>query len=86
MMVELTDPATCFSAGVGVVETVVILGNPSGSVSPDGPGPELQIDLPAGVSRVVSAVTKSGSSGAGVATINGVSQILWKGPSIRGTR
>jgi hypothetical protein len=78
MKVTLEDPAICLSPG-GIVEIIVELGNPSSAVSPDGAGPELQIDLPAGISRVVSAVTQSGSSGPGVVTISGVSQIFWNG-------
>ncbi|MFM8395185.1 MAG: SdrD B-like domain-containing protein, partial [Acidobacteriota bacterium] len=78
MKVALSDPASCLSPG-GLVEIVVELGNPTAFNAPDGAGAELTIDLPTSVSRIVSALSKTGSSGSGNVTVNGASQILWNG-------
>ncbi len=75
---SLKDPGLCLSPG-GVYQFVVTLGNPTSFVAADTAGPELQLDLPAGIVSVISTTATTGSSGAGSVTVNGTTQILWNG-------
>lgn len=74
----LRDPGVCLSPG-GLYEFVVRLGNPTSFVAADTAGPEMQIDLPAGIASVLSTRATTTSSGAGTVSVNGATQILWNG-------
>jgi hypothetical protein len=67
----------CISAG-GLTEITVMMGNMSPATAPNGSGAELTIDLPSTITQVVSASSRTMSSGAGTITIN-PGQILWNG-------
>jgi len=80
MMVTLAGgggKAGCVSPG-GIAEITIMMGNMSPSTAPNGPGAELTIDLPASITRIISATSVTGSSGTGTVTITST-QILWNG-------
>ena len=80
---KIGDPAICVAPG-GVIEVVVDVVNAGDYTQQNNPGSELQINMPANVVAVLSAVSKTNSSGPGTVTIVGTNQILWNGSLLPG--